>query len=62
MNTPTNQSAPHGIKGREALEQSERKTAEEHPENFKDEALTDKIVEIPPVDETETPIKGLDPK
>jgi hypothetical protein len=43
-----------------ALEKSEKKAAEKHPENFKDEATDDKIVEIGP-DLTEAPIKGIDP-
>jgi hypothetical protein len=43
-----------------ALEKSEKKAAEKHPENFKDEATDEKIVEIGP-DLTEAPIKGIDP-
>ena len=46
---------------RAALEQSEKKAAEKHPENFKDEATDAKIVEIGPV-LTEAPIKGIDPE
>lgn len=46
---------------RAALEKSEKKAAEKHPENFKDEATDDKIVEIGP-DLTEAPIKGIDPE
>ena len=45
---------------RAALERSEKKAAEKHPENFKDEATDDKIVEIGP-DLTDAPIKGIDP-
>ena len=45
---------------RAALEQSEKKAAEKHPENFKDEETDEKIVEIGP-DLTEAPIKGIDP-
>jgi len=56
------QASPHGTKGRDALEQSERKANEQQPENFHEDALTDKIVEIPPIDQSEAPIKGLDPK
>jgi hypothetical protein len=61
MSEATTQSAPHGAKGREALEQSERKANQTEPENYKDDAA-DKIVEIPPVDGDNQPIKGLDPK
>ena len=46
---------------RAALEKSEKKAAEKHPDNFKDEATEEKIVEIGP-DLTEAPIKGLDPE
>ena len=46
---------------RAALEQSEKKAAEKHPENFKDEATDAKIVEIGP-DLTDAPIKGIDPE
>ena len=45
---------------REALEQSEKKAAEHQPENFKDKATDEKLVEIGP-DLTEAPIKGIDP-
>lgn len=45
---------------RAALEKSEKKAAEKHPENFKDEATDEKIVEIGP-DLAEAPIKGIDP-
>ena len=45
---------------RAALERSEKKAAEKHPENFKDEATDDKIVEIGS-DLTDAPIKGIDP-
>lgn len=46
---------------REALEQSEREAARQHPGSFRDEAMDDKIVEIPPVGPNEKPIRGLDP-
>lgn len=45
---------------RAALEKSEKRAAEKHPENFKDEATDEKIVEIGP-NLTEAPIKGIDP-
>ncbi len=45
---------------RAALERSEKKAAEKQPENFKDKATDEKIVEIGP-DLTEAPIKGIDP-
>ena len=46
---------------RSKLHQSEKKAAEKQPDSFNEKALTDKVVEIPPVDKTEAPIKGLDP-
>ena len=45
---------------REALEQSEKKAAEQQPENFKDQETEEKVVEIGP-DVTDAPIKGIDP-
>ena len=47
---------------RDALHQSEKKAAEKQPDSFNEKALTDKVVEIPPVDKTAAPIKGLDPE
>jgi len=45
---------------REALEQSERAATEQQPDNFRDEANAEKIVEIGP-DKTDDPIKHIDP-
>ena len=47
---------------REALKQSERKANETHPENFKEEENEDKQVEILPIDEDGSAIRGIDPK
>ena len=44
---------------REALKQSEHDATVEQPENFKDRAIDDQLVEIGP-DKTKAPIKGLD--
>ena len=55
--------APTGAEGqRDALMESEREAAEQQPDSFMERAVTDKVVEIPPVDSTDTPIEGLDPK
>ncbi len=55
--------APAGAeKQRDALMQAERKAAERQPDSFKEEAVTDKIVEIPPPGSTQKPIEGLDSK
>lgn len=58
MATPTTQSPRDQ---REALEQSEREASRQQPGSFRDEAMEDKIVEIPPVGPNEQPIRGLDP-
>lgn len=46
---------------RQALERSEKKAAEPQPENYKDKATEEKLVEIGP-DVTADPIKGIDPE
>jgi len=45
-----------------ALAQAEKKAHAPQPENFKDEALQDKQVEIPPLSQDSKPIHGLDTK
>jgi hypothetical protein len=45
---------------RHALEKSQRKATEDTPQNFRDEANSDKAVEIGP-DMTDAPIQGIDP-
>ena len=60
MNQPTTPADVIDEAQRAALEKSEKKAAEKHPDNFKDEATDEKIVEIGP-DLTEAPIKGIDP-
>jgi hypothetical protein len=62
MVTPAKPASPHGPNGRDALLQSEKKASESQPGSFNDKALTDKIVEIPPLGKDRAPVKGLDPK
>lgn len=62
MITPANQASPQGPKDRDALQQSEKKASENQPGSFNEGALTDKIIEIPPLGTDQAPIKGLDPK
>ena len=62
MITPANRAPPHDPKDRDALQQSEKKASESQPGSFNDKALTDKIVEVPPLGDDQAPIKGLDPK
>lgn len=46
---------------REELARSEKAANREQPRNWKEDALEDKIVEVPPVS-SETPMRGLDPE
>ncbi len=62
MTTATQQPKPSAPEQREALEKSEREASTEQPENYKEDATAEKIVEIPPVAKDDEPIKGLDPK
>jgi hypothetical protein len=61
MNTTQQQAQAPDTSQREALEQSEKKAAQPQPENFKDKATDEKLVEIGP-DLTNKPIEGIDPK
>ncbi|MEO7056067.1 MAG: hypothetical protein ABI281_13365 [Caldimonas sp.] len=54
--------SPSADDQRRALEESERAASETQPGSFKDEAIDEKIVEIPPVGPDAKPIRGLDPK
>lgn len=47
---------------RDLLEESEERASEDQPKSFDERNLTDKVVEIPPKETTEQPIKGLDPQ
>ncbi|NUZ07628.1 hypothetical protein [Piscinibacter koreensis] len=47
---------------RDTLMDAQRKASEQQPGSFKDEAVTDKVVEIPPRPKDEKPIEGLDPE
>lgn len=62
MITPANRASPIGSTDRDALQKSEKAASERQPGSFNDKALTDKIVEIPPLGKDQAPIKGLDPK
>ncbi len=61
-NTATTPGAPRAKDQREQLRHSERAATEQEPANFRDVANEKKVVEIPPIDKDETPIRGLDPK
>lgn len=57
--TSTSNGNPDGEQQRDQLEQSERRA---QPDNFKDEAITDKVVEFEPGADGIAPIDGLDPE
>jgi hypothetical protein len=59
---PKTRTHPEATDPREALKESERKASQDHPENFKDDATEEKIVEVAPVEEDGSAIRGLDPK
>ena len=59
MNTPKKPDMPDQDQ-RKALEESEKNATRKQPENFKEEATEDKVVEIGP-DLKDDPIKGIDP-
>jgi hypothetical protein len=59
MSTNTEKPSAEDDDQRKALEQSEKKATEQEPENFKDKATDEKVVEIGP-DMTNAPIKGID--
>ena len=47
---------------RDALARSEKRAAQQEPQNFKDRATAEKVVEIPAAAKRNDAIKGLDPK
>lgn len=62
MAQPDTKPTPDDTQERKALEESEKKASEKQPGSFKEEAETEKIVEVLPLDQGVAPIKGLDPK
>ena len=59
MSTSTEKPSAQDDEQRKALEESEKRATEQQPENFKDKATDEKVVEIGP-DMTDAPIKGID--
>ena len=57
-NKPSNK---QGADQREALNDAERRADRERPQNYKDKATGEKIVEVPPIDGDSLPIQGIDP-
>ena len=47
---------------RDRLEQAEREASQDQPGSFKDSAIDDKVVTIPPAGPDKKPIQGLDPE
>ena len=60
MNEPST-ADPEADAQRDTLMDAERKASERQPGSFNDEAVTDKIVEIPPGPKDEKPIRGWTP-
>ncbi len=60
MNATPQKPGSTGQDQRKALEESEKNAKRKQPENYKEEATEDKIVEIGP-DLQDDPIKGIDP-
>ena len=57
-----NQVSTRSAKGqREALKRSEKSATTTEPQNFRDKANADKVVDIPS-DKKNSPIRGLDPE
>ncbi len=56
-----NQTPKGANEQREALKRSEKNATTAEPQNYRDEANADKVVQIPP-DKEDTPIQGIDPE
>jgi len=52
--------APPAEEQRQALNESEKKAAEDQPGSYKEEETAEKVVEIPPAGPDKKPIRGLD--
>ena len=57
MSTPKNRPDP-----REALTDAERAASRTQPENFKEAETDEKVVEILPINDAGSAIKGIDPE
>jgi hypothetical protein len=54
--------SPESPEQRKALNESEKKASERQPGSYKERETDDKVVEIGPIDENDSAIKGIDPK
>lgn len=62
-NRPSNESKPESAREqRDAVLDNERKAHEKQPENFKEEAVDDKLIDLGPVSSDDSNIQDLDPK
>ena len=61
MSTTSKTPDPQATEEREALLDSERKANQDQPRNFKEDALTDKVVSVEPDGTGPSPIETLDP-
>lgn len=62
MSEPTNDPKSGAADQRDALMESQRKAHEKQPENLKEQASADKLVEIKPDPSGKAPMDGLDSK
>lgn len=60
MSGSANDPKPESAQEREAVLEAERRANEKQPENFKDKAVTEKVIDLGPVDPDEGNIKDLD--
>lgn len=62
MSDSTNDPKSSAADQRDALMESQRKAHEKQPDNLKEQATADKIVEIRPDESGKAPMEGLDSK
>ena len=62
MNDPKNDGGADSSKQRDALMESEKNAHRNQPQNVKDEAVDDKVVDIKPDEAGRGSIQGLDTK
>lgn len=60
MSGSANDPKPESAKEREAVLEAERRANEKQPENVKDKAVTEKVIDLRSVDPDEGNIKDLD--
>lgn len=62
MTNPTQEPKPESAEEqREQVLENERKANEKQPKNFKDDAVTEKVIDLGPIDPNDGNIDDLDP-